>query len=106
MTISVRHVQRDPQAPLPSQEEAEARLHQEGYDSFCWYDVPGASYPDHGHSHDECLWILKGEIEFHIGGVNYTLRPGDRLYLPKGARHTAKVPRTQGVTYLVGQRRG
>lgn len=89
----------------PSEQEAEARLHQEGYDSFCWNDVPGAYYPRHRHNHDECLWIIKGEITFSIDGKEYPLKAGDRLYLPCKTPHTAQVPNQQSVTYLVGQKR-
>jgi quercetin dioxygenase-like cupin family protein len=90
----------------PSEQEAEAKLHQEGYDSFRWLDVPGATYPRHRHDYDECLWILKGEITFNVDGTDYLLRPGDRLYLPAKTPHTARVPGTASVTYLVGQKRG
>jgi quercetin dioxygenase-like cupin family protein len=85
-------------------------LHQEGYDSFCWYDVPGASYPKHRHGHDECLWILKGEISFVLneseGEKEYKLKAGDRIYLPARTPHTAKVPAQSSVTYLVGEKKG
>jgi mannose-6-phosphate isomerase-like protein (cupin superfamily) len=90
-----------------SQEEAEARLHQEGYHSFCWYDVPGAKYPRHRHSYDECLWILRGEIHFCIYDQTHHLKSGDRIYLPAQTPHTSQVPDSQqGVTYLVGQKAG
>lgn len=91
-------------SPPPTQEEAEARLHQEGYESFQWYDVPGSAYPSHRHSRDECLWILKGEISIEIRSRVFTLREGDRIYLPAATPHTAKVPTSKSVTYLVGQR--
>lgn len=89
----------------PSQEEAEAKLHQEGFDSYCWHDVPGTSYPRHQHAYDECLWILKGEITFDTKEGAYPLKPGDRLYIPAGTAHSAIVPSKQGVTYLVGQKK-
>ena len=89
---------------IPSQEEAEAKLHQEGYDSFQWYDVPGACYPKHAHGYDECLWVLKGELVLNIAEEVYTLHPGDRLYLPARVRHTVQVPKERSVTYLVGQK--
>ena len=89
----------------PSEQEAEAKLHQEGYDSFRWYDVPGAAYPVHIHSHDECIWVLQGEITFEVEGEHYVLKSGDRLYLPAKIAHTAQVPVAKGVTYLVGQKR-
>ncbi len=89
----------------PSEQEAEARLRKEGYESFIWNDVPGASYPRHQHSCDECLWVVRGQIAFVIDGVQLTLKPGDRLYLPARTPHTAQVPADRGVTYLVGQKK-
>jgi mannose-6-phosphate isomerase-like protein (cupin superfamily) len=110
-------------AEPPTEQEAEARLHQEGYDSFRWHDVPGADYPRHRHDHDECLWILRGRITFVVdtpastggatreagsaGGATeeHSLEAGDRLYLPARTAHTARVPASGSVTYLVGQKR-
>ncbi|MCC7440448.1 MAG: cupin domain-containing protein [Bdellovibrionales bacterium] len=90
----------------PTEEEVEARLSQEGYHSFRWHDVPGASYPNHRHNVDECIWVLKGEIVFMIRDEQEIhLRAGDRLYLPSMRTHSAYVPKDDGVTYLVGQRR-
>lgn len=101
----MRVIPHPPDTPPPTQAEVEARLHQEGYDCFCWYDVPGTIYPAHAHAHDECIWVLKGEISFDFNGQILVLRPGDRMYLTQGAHHTAKVPQTGGVTYIVGLKR-
>ena len=87
-----------------SQQEAEALLRKEGFESFCWYDVPGSTYPHHSHPCDECLWLLKGQLTITVGEQAYALRPGDRLYLPKGVAHTAEVPKPASATYLIGQR--
>lgn len=87
-----------------SEQEAEALLRKEGYESFRWYDVPGASYPRHRHNKDECLWVIKGQLTLSANGTEYQLNPGDRLYLPSGTPHTASVPLAAGVTYLVGQK--
>jgi quercetin dioxygenase-like cupin family protein len=100
-----KHVLLELGAPVPSEQEAEARLHREGYESFRWYDVPGASYPTHRHHYDECIWVLKGEMSFKIGDTEFKLKPGDRLYLPAKIPHTAIVPNDEGVTYLVGELR-
>ena len=89
---------------VPSESEAEARLHQEGYESFRWYDVPGACYPKHRHEYDECIWVLKGEMSFAVGDRDIHLKAGDRMYLPARTPHTSKVPSDAGVTYLVGQK--
>jgi mannose-6-phosphate isomerase-like protein (cupin superfamily) len=89
---------------LITQEEAEARLQLEGYHSFCWYDVPGSSYPKHRHSYDECIWILKGEIHFIIEEMTFILKRGDRIYLPAKTPHIVQVPISNSVTYLIGQK--
>lgn len=89
---------------LPTEQEAEARLHQEGYSSFKWYDVPGVKYPSHRHAQDECLWVLRGELVLEISGTEYHLKAGDRLYLPAKTPHTAHVPNSASVTYIVGQK--
>lgn len=90
-------------APL-TQEEAEARLHQEGYQSFCWYDVPETHYPPHKHKYDECIWVLRGEMQFTIENETYLLRSGDKLYLSIKVVHEIHVPKNKGVTYLVGRK--
>ncbi len=89
---------------MPSQEEVEARLHQEGYESYKWYDVPGANYPTHRHAQDECIWILRGELIINVDGQEYPLQAGDRIYLPARTPHTARVPDKGAVTYVVGQK--
>lgn len=89
---------------IPSEGEAEARIHQEGYESFRWYDVPGACYPNHRHACDECIWILKGEITFKIEDETHVLKAGDRIYIPAKTPHEVIVPDNAGVTYLVGQK--
>ena len=88
----------------PSEQEAEARLHQEGYRPFRWTDVPGSTYPRHQHMNDECIWVISGEITINIENQDYILKPGDRLYLPKSIPHTACVPLSGPVTYLVGEK--
>ena len=93
------------QPDLLSEQEAEARLHQEGFESFKWLDVPGVTYPHHHHAADECLWILKGEITFTVKDQEYPLQAGDRIYLPAGISHTAIVPKNASVTYLVGKKK-
>ena len=90
---------------LPSEQEIEAHLHKEGYEAFKWHDVGGTHYPSHRHDRDECLWISSGEIIFEIEGVDYSLKNGDRLYLPSKLKHVARVPAGQAVTYFVGQKR-
>ena len=93
------------QPNLLSEQEAEARLHQEGFENFKWQDVPGVTYPHHHHATDECLWILKGEITITAEEQRFPLKPGDRIYLPAGIEHTTTVPKSGTVTYLVGKKK-
>ena len=90
-------------ASAPGEAEARQLLESEGYRPFLWSDSPGTRYPEHLHDCDECILVLEGEIRFDAGGERHILKRGDRLYLPRGTRHTAGVP-ASGVTYLVGQR--
>lgn len=103
-----RVVKKNPNDPLLSEQEAEANLRRDGYEVFRWYDVPGAHYPKHRHTQNECLWVLSGKIKFSVttdtGIQEFWLEPGDKLYLPSGCAHTAEVPTQSGVTYLVGQK--
>jgi quercetin dioxygenase-like cupin family protein len=49
-----------------------------------------AEVPEHSH---EAQWsiVLEGMVDFTIDGVKRTYSKGDRIFIPKGARHSAKV---------------
>ena len=49
-----------------------------------------AEVPEHSH---ESHWsvVLEGEIELIIDGVKQTHTKGDRFFIPKGAKHSAKI---------------
>ncbi len=79
------------------------RLEDEGFEVFRWRDDAGADYQPHAHDHDESLWVIRGEITFGIAANRYTLKPGDRLMLPKGTVHTA-LTGAEGCLYLIGQK--
>lgn len=40
------------------------------------------------HEADECTYILKGEVEYHIDGKIYTIKEGGSLYIPENLQHT------------------
>ena len=93
-----------PHADPPAESRLRATLVHEGFDVFRWQDDPGAGYTAHHHDHDESLWVVDGEITFGAGGQDLRLAAGDRLMLPAGTVHTARVG-AAGATYLIGQRR-
>lgn len=54
---------------------------------------PGAVVPEHAHDDAaELLVVLSGRAELTLGGRTWTLGPGDAVHLPKGQKHSAKVP--------------
>jgi quercetin dioxygenase-like cupin family protein len=86
----------------PKSAELRARLLDEGYSVFEWTDAPGTKYGPHAHAEDQSHWILSGELELRVGHETYTLRAGDRDYLPANTMHSAFVPGDEPVTYLIG----
>lgn len=86
----------------PDAEVLKAVLRDEGYSVFQWSDAPGTKYGPHAHAEDQSHWILSGELELRVGHETYTLRAGDRDFLPANTMHSAFVPGDQSVTYLIG----
>jgi mannose-6-phosphate isomerase-like protein (cupin superfamily) len=46
--------------------------------------------PEHSH---ESQWgvVLEGKVDLTIDGVKRTYSKGDRVFIPKGAKHSAKI---------------
>jgi len=86
----------------PDQANLRARLQQEGYSVFEWTDAPGTKYGPHSHPEDQSHWIISGVLELRVGHETYSLRAGDRDYLPANTTHSAFVPGDEPVTYLIG----
>jgi quercetin dioxygenase-like cupin family protein len=42
---------------------------------------------EHEHPHDQATYCLSGEFRFSVGSETRTLRPGDSVFIPGGARH-------------------
>lgn len=89
----------------PDARELRERLEDEGYSVFEWIDAPGTIYPPHVHAEDQSHWIISGALEIGIGDEQYTLRAGDRDYLPAYTKHTAAVRGDEAVIYLIGARK-
>ena len=77
-------------------------LESEGYNVFQWTDAPGTKYDPHSHAEDQSHWIVSGELELRVGHETYTLRAGDRDFLPANTMHSAFVPSDDAVVYLIG----
>lgn len=80
------------------------RLQSEGYSVFQWTDAPGTKYGPHAHAEDQSHWIISGALELRVGHETYTLRAGDRDFLPANTIHSAYVPGEESVLYLIAAR--
>ena len=49
-----------------------------------------AEVPEHSHKSQWGI-VLKGKIDLVVEGVKRTYTKGDRMFIPKGAKHSAKV---------------
>ena len=78
-----------------------ARLRGERLDPTAWSNGPGDRYGAHAHPYDKVIVCEAGSIEFGLPdtGRVIPLGRGDRLDLPAGVRHDARVG-PEGVTCL------
>jgi quercetin dioxygenase-like cupin family protein len=51
----------------------------------------GSVLPEHSHPHEQGGILLKGELEFTIGGETRHLSPGDVYLIPGGVEHSVRV---------------
>jgi quercetin dioxygenase-like cupin family protein len=57
---------------------------------------PGEEPPLHVHrNEDEWLYLLDGEMTFHVGGQNYFSRAGAFVVFPRGIAHTFTIESKQ-----------
>jgi mannose-6-phosphate isomerase-like protein (cupin superfamily) len=85
-------------------ESLENQLHQEGFGYvYEWQDGPQCYYPHHTHLTETAHIILDGEMTLTMDGHSATYHAGDRVDVPAGALHSARMgPR--GCRYLIGER--
>lgn len=76
------------------------QLRAEGLSASRWSNGPGDRYGEHDHGYDKVIVVAAGSIAFGLpGGRSVELAAGDRLELPAGTRHDARVG-PGGVTCL------
>ena len=96
------HLERWADTSEPNAQALRQRLESEGYSVFEWSDAPGTVYGPHSHAEDQSHWIISGALELTVDDKSYTLRAGDRDFLPANTRHSAFVPGNEPVRYLIG----
>ena len=80
-------------------------MESQGYSTHTWSNGPNFTYPVHDHPYDKLIVVIQGSIRFDLpqSGVTHDLKTGDRLPIPAGTTHSAKVG-PEGVTCLEGQK--
>lgn len=70
-----------------------------------WSNRPFDQYGPHSHSYDKVIYVAAGSITWDLPATNEQIetRRGDRLDLPAGVVHAARVGR-EGVTCLEAHR--
>lgn len=89
----------------PSREQLEELIRNESPGGSTWSNGPGFQYAAHSHAYTKILYVIEGSIRFDVPELSehVTLRPGDRMELPAGQVHSAKVG-PQGVECLEAHR--
>ena len=78
--------------PPPDAIAIEKRLRSEARDVYGWSNGPADRYEQHAHAYHKLLYCTRGSIEFILAdGSALTLKPGDRMLLPAGTQHGARV---------------
>jgi len=52
------------------------------------YLEPNTVVPSHSHPHEQCSYLLEGEMEFILGGERRFLHPGELVIIPGGTEHS------------------
>ena len=88
-------------AQPPSEQDLRRLYRQEGLSPYAWSNAPGDVYAQHVHDYHKVLYVLRGSITWILPqtGQEIETRPGDRLDLPRGTVHGARVG-PQGVICL------
>jgi len=68
-----------------------ARMEREGYEVAVYTYREGTVFLEHAHAQDKCDAVIEGFFRIRADGEVFELKPGDRLYIPAGTRHSAEV---------------
>ena len=75
-----------------------------GFSCEHWTDPPGQSWEDFTHATDEVVVVLEGEMEFEVEGEIQHPEPGEELFIPAGAVHSARNNGKTTAGWLFGYR--
>lgn len=77
----------------PSAEEVRERMRRDNLSGYAWSNGPNDEYAPHSHSFDKVIYVLSGSLTWILPatGQEITTHAGDRLDLPRGTIHAARV---------------
>ena len=95
------------QSWLPTEADLRRSMLAQGLQPYRWSNGPGDTYPPHSHPYHKVILVVEGSITFGLPeeGEHLQLIPGDRLDLPAGIMHDARVG-AHGVICLEAHREG
>lgn len=98
-------IQRWEESEPPAESELRELYRQEGLSPYTWSNGPGDTYVAHSHPYDKLIYVVRGSITWILpsAGQEIETRSGDRLELPRGTQHAARVG-PHGVTCLEAHR--
>jgi uncharacterized protein YjlB len=93
------------ESAAPSQSTLRQLMVDEGLNPYSWSNGPFDVYVAHSHSYNKVIYVVQGSIIFGLPELDQqlTLKAGDRLDLPAGTVHEARVG-AQGVVCLEGHK--
>jgi quercetin dioxygenase-like cupin family protein len=89
----------------PDREQIAADWEARGFSCELWTDPPGQRWEDFTHATDEVVIVLEGEMEFEVAGTIHHPRPGEELFIPARAVHSARNIGNSTARWLYGYRR-
>ncbi len=80
------------------------KLQKAGYAVYRCVYPPGTRFPVHTHVIDKMDAVVTGMLKITTGDEEFILRPGDRLAIAAGVKHSAEVVGSEPVVSLDGCR--
>ena len=81
-----------------------AAMRDEGFVCTEYEYAVGTYFAPHDHAVDKCDAVVAGCLRIVVDGTPYDLHPGDRIYLPAGTLHDARVIGAHNVVSIDGQK--
>lgn len=97
--MGVEHWDEKRDGPL-SEQAMRRKLEQLGYDVSRYVYPAGTRFPGHTHGVDKIDGVLAGRFRMTLGAETVVLEPGDCLFVPRGAIHSAEVVGDEPVVSL------